>query len=164
MRSFLFSSCTLFSLTPFIQSVVSKKAMNRLSQMKRRQNRVGLGTTIGCSIVQEFREFQRFKVVVIIWLSLSALTVCFFFALFSLHLLVYHCFCSCRISSSPWLSCIFSYVPAFQFCGDGNINVMVFRPRRAPIRPVDPKLTTSLRRCCDVRTLSLPLSGQLRTH
>jgi len=34
----------------------------------------GLGTTIGCSIVKEFLRFQEFRVVVIIWLGLSALT------------------------------------------------------------------------------------------
>jgi len=34
----------------------------------------GLGTAIGCSIVKEFLRFQEFRVVVIIWLVLSAVT------------------------------------------------------------------------------------------
>ncbi|KAF9516834.1 hypothetical protein BS47DRAFT_608345 [Hydnum rufescens UP504] len=35
---------------------------------------LGFGTTIGCAIVKDFLKFQEFKSVVIVWLSLSALT------------------------------------------------------------------------------------------
>ncbi|KAF8324562.1 uncharacterized protein EI90DRAFT_2325060 [Cantharellus anzutake] len=34
----------------------------------------GLGTTIGCSIVKDFYRFQSFRSVVIVWLTLSAVT------------------------------------------------------------------------------------------
>ena len=35
---------------------------------------MGLATTIACSIVKEFKNFQSFQSIVIIWLSLSAVT------------------------------------------------------------------------------------------